>query len=91
MDTNKQPEIEITAEAVAARAIMADQERMEREDSISSQDPHNKKVKKAKNRRPASMFALRQRSDGGSAIEGIRIRMRRVIPRQTLTYYRHSI
>lgn len=37
---------------------MADQERMEREDSISSQDPHNKKVKKTKNRRPASKLPL---------------------------------
>lgn len=50
---------------------MADQERMEREDSISSQDPHNKKVKKAKNRRPASMFALaRRRRRDAAATEG---------------------
>ena len=55
---------------------MADQERMEREDSISSQDPHNKKVKKAKNRRPASMFSpgpmtpSRGRCNGGMGYEG---------------------
>lgn len=29
---------------------------LDHEDSISSQDPHNKKTKKIKNRRPASAF-----------------------------------
>lgn len=40
---------------------MADLQAMEREDSISSQDPHNKKVKKAKNRRPANTAFRQQR------------------------------
>ena len=55
---------------------MADQERMEREDSISSQDPHNKKVKKAKNRRPASILPLPGDAVAAAknAIQGKRIR-----------------